>query len=138
MKEIPVSYVRANQWGIVIFVVLALAFQEPYIILALWVVQVIGWLNGVKGNLFIQLSKPYLEKHIAGGKKEAAELQKFNNTLAVIMLSVSVILFLTPSWVTAGYIVAGMVALAALGAILGYCIGCTIYFQYKQWKSRQG
>ena len=137
MKEVPILYVRANQAGIVLLVLLTFLFQMPLIILLLWTIQTIGLLNGVKGNLFIQIAKPYLENKIAGGKTEAVELQRFNNMLAVIMLTVSVLFFMF-EWMTAGYVLAGMVGFAALAAICGYCIGCTIYFQFKQWKSRQG
>jgi hypothetical protein len=28
-----------------------------------------------------------------------------------------------------------MVGLAALAAVAGYCIGCTIYYQYKKWRA---
>ncbi|OXM14233.1 hypothetical protein CGZ75_14820 [Paenibacillus herberti] len=48
----------------------------------------------------------------------------------------SLILFAL-GWSVAGYIFLGMMFAAALAAILGYCIGCTIYFQFKQFRARQ-
>nr|WP_309225027.1 DUF4395 family protein [Paenibacillus sp. JMULE4] len=38
------------------------------------------------------------------------------------------------SWV--GYLFAGMVAAAAFVAICGFCVGCFLYFQFKQLRNR--
>ena len=36
MREIPMRYVKANQLGIVLFVIVSLALQQPWIAVALW------------------------------------------------------------------------------------------------------
>ncbi len=128
MKEIPIPYVRANQTGIVLLVVLAIIFQQPFLIAALWAIQVIGLWQGVRANLIVQLAAPLLHGRIAGAQTEAAELQRFNNSIAVILLTLSVVSFwLMPgSWV--GYLFAGMVAAAAFVAICGFCVGCFFIF----------
>lgn len=136
MKEIPVPLVRTNQTGIVLFVLLAAAFRQPLLIVLLWVIQVIGLVGGARANLFILLLKPLLAPRLAGAKTEAAELQRFNNSIAVILLTLSVAGFAL-GWNIAGYVLAGIVALAAFTAICGYCIGCTLYYQYKQFKARR-
>ncbi|RUT36319.1 DUF4395 domain-containing protein [Paenibacillus zeisoli] len=132
MKEIPVSYVKANQTGIVLFVILATVFAQPYLLLALWLVQAIGLLTGY--NLFVILAKPFLKVH--PNHTQAAELTRFNNTLAVIFLTLSLIGFLIqlPGM---GYMFAWFLFAAAFAALCGYCIGCTIYFQFKQFKARR-
>ncbi|MNV57436.1 hypothetical protein D3C71_1497660 [compost metagenome] len=131
MKEIPESYVKANQTGIVLFVIAASIFAQPYLLLALWLVQVIGLLTGY--NLFVILAKPFLKVDL--NKTQAVELQRFNNTLAVIFLTLSLIGFLVQiPWI--GYTFAWFLFAAAFAAICGYCIGCTIYFQFKQFKAR--
>jgi hypothetical protein len=135
VKEIPISYVRSNQWGIVIFVLFSIFFAQPLIIAVLWAVQVAGLTFGLKANAFIQLAKPLLKNRISGAPTEAAELQRFNNSIAVILLTFSLIGF-GLGWSAAGYIFAATVALAAFIAILGFCIGCFFYFQFKQWKTR--
>ncbi|RCW47975.1 DUF4395 domain-containing protein [Paenibacillus prosopidis] len=136
MKEVPIPYVRSNQVGIVTVIILAIALQQPWLIAALWIIQVLGLVFGPKANLFITVARPFLTRIIASSKTEAAELQRFNNSLGVGFLTLSLLSFLF-GWTLAGYIIAGMMSVAALGAILGYCIGCTIYFQYKQFRARR-
>lgn len=132
MKEIPEPYVKANQIGIVLFVILTAVFDQPYLLLALLVIQAVGLLTGK--NLFVLLAKPFLK--VKGAPTQAQELQRFNNTLAVIFLTLSLLSFLI-QLPFLGYIFAAMLFLAAFAAICGYCIGCTIYFQYKQFKARR-
>jgi hypothetical protein len=136
MKEIPIPYVRSNQAGIVAVLLIAIILQLPWLVAALWIVQVAGLIFGPKANLFIIAARPYLSKRIANAQTEAAELQRFNNALGVGFLTCSLLSF-TLGWSVAGYIFAGMMGAAALGAILGYCIGCTLYFQFKQFRARR-
>ncbi|MBB3130212.1 hypothetical protein FHS19_004917 [Paenibacillus rhizosphaerae] len=132
MKEIPEPYVKANQTGIVLFVILTAVFNQPYILLALWIIQVLGLLTGK--NAFVLLAKPLLR--VQGKPTQALELQRFNNVLAVLFLTLS-LLFFALQLPVLGYIFAAMLFLAAFAALCGYCIGCTVYFQYKQFKARR-
>lgn len=134
MKEVPISYVKANQTGIVVVVLLAFAFQWPWLVALLWVIQVLGLIGGGKWNLFVAVSKGFLPQ--SSTETQAAELTRFNNALAVIFLSLSLACF-TIGWSMVGYVFTGFLLLAAGAALLGYCIGCTIYYQYKQIISRQ-
>ncbi|MEO3946289.1 DUF4395 domain-containing protein [Gorillibacterium sp. CAU 1737] len=131
-RKIPVPYVKANQTGIVLFVIGAFAFQQPWVLAALWLIQVIGLASAGKANLFVRLAKPWLS--IKGSRTEAYELQRFNNTLAVLFLTLSLLSF-SFGLTLAGYLFATMLLAAAGAALAGYCIGCTIYFQYKRWKA---
>lgn len=135
MNEIPLPYVKANQTGIVTFVIIAAIAQQPWLIALLWVIEAAGLAFGMKGNLFVRIAKPLLRKRIAGALTEARELTRFNNTLAVIFLSLAV-LFFALQWTVAAYVMSGMLALAALGGLLGYCVGCFLFYQYKQLKNR--
>ncbi|MWV45817.1 DUF4395 family protein [Paenibacillus sp. HJL G12] len=132
MKEIPEPYVKANQTGIVLLVIFTAVFNQPLILLALWCIQVVGLIAGK--NLFVLLAKPFLK--VKGAHTQALELQRFNNTLAVLFLTLSLLSFLIGLPVL-GYVFAAMLFLAAFAAICGYCIGCTVYFQYKQFKARR-
>jgi len=136
MKEIPIPFVRSNQVGIVTVLLLAIGLQLPWLIAALWIIQVVGLILGPKANLFIIAARPFLSSRIASAQTEAAELQRFNNSLGVGFLTFSLLSF-TLGWSVVGYIFAGMMGAAALAAILGFCIGCTIYFQYKQFRARR-
>jgi hypothetical protein len=134
MKEIPIPYVRANQAAMVLLIALAAIFQQSWIILIVFAVEVAGLVFGVKGNLFVQIARPFLASLVSRSHSEAAELQRFNNSIAVILLTLSMVSFAFGLQIT-GYVLAGMVALAAFVAICGYCIGCTLYYQYKKFRA---
>ncbi|RXZ82516.1 DUF4395 domain-containing protein [Paenibacillaceae bacterium] len=134
MKEIPMPLIKANQLGIVVFIVLALLLQQPVFIYLLWAVQAIAFIAGQKGNLFVIAAKPLLRSKLVDAETQALELARFNQSIAVGLLTVSSALLLL-GWLVAGYIAAGFVLVAAGAAVLGYCVGCTIYFQYKKWKA---
>jgi hypothetical protein len=132
MKEIPVPLVRANQAGIVLFVAAAILLDTPALIAALWAIQLLGLWRGIRANLFIQVAAPFLKNRIAGAQTESRELQRFNNSIAVGLLTLSLIGFWLDRDGVTGYVLAGIVALAALVAILGFCVGCFLYYHLKR------
>lgn len=129
MREIPMPYIKSNQTGIVLFVVLAFILGQPWLLAVLWAVEVLGLITGGKWNVFVRLAKPFLKTE--GRETQADELARFNNSLAVTFLTLSLLSFLA-GWTIAGYLFAAMLFVAAGIALLGYCIGCTLYFQYKR------
>lgn len=136
MSEIPIPYLRANQTGIVGFVLIAALARQPLMIVLLWIIQVLGLIFEAKANLFIQIAKPFLKKRVVQAQTESKELSRFNNKLAVIFLTISLGLFAF-GWTIAGYIVAGMLDIAAFAAICGFCFGCFLYFQYNLLKNKR-
>lgn len=70
MNEIPVPYLRANQTGMVILVILAAIVGQPWIIAVLWLIEAAGLVFGVKGNLFIRTAKPFLQKRLLRQKRK--------------------------------------------------------------------
>jgi hypothetical protein len=129
MRENPMPYIKANQTGIVLFVLLAAAFQQPWVLAVLWLIQMTGLATSGRWNLFVRIAKPFLRTD--GRETQAEELTRFNNSLAVLFLTLSILSFAV-GWTVAGYVFAAFLFLAAGVALLGYCVGCTIYFQYKQ------
>lgn len=129
MKEIPVSYVRANQVGIILFILAAVSLKQPLILLALWLIQFAGLILGPRANLFIIVIKPFL--NIDQEETQSGELQRFNNILGLFFLTASLVSF-GLGFKVAGYGFAGAFALAAFIAFLGFCVGCTIYYQFKR------
>jgi hypothetical protein len=130
VPEIPISYVKANQIGIVAFILLATIFMMPFFLILLWVIQISGAIFGT--NLFIQLAKTFVK--VEGKETQARELQRFNVTLGILFLTISLICFAN-HWVFAGYLFAWMLGIVALIALSGYCLGCTIYYQFKKFKA---
>ncbi|WP_145326203.1 DUF4395 domain-containing protein [Paenibacillus xylanexedens] len=132
MREVPMRYVKANQVGIVLFVLLSFVFNPIVVLGALWSIQVVGLASSGKLNLFVQIGKAVLTGE--GTETQAVELQRFNNVLAVLFLSLALISF-SLGWVAAGYVFSVMLLAAASAALLGYCVGCTVYFWYKQLRA---
>ena len=130
--EIPMPYIKANQAGIVLFIIASFVLT-PWILPVLWLIQIFGLFTGGRLNLFVRIAKPWLK--VTGKDTQAAELAKFNNSLAVIFLTFSVLSF-AQGWMISAYIFATMLLAAATAALLGYCVGCTIYYQFKQMRHR--
>jgi FtsH-binding integral membrane protein len=132
MKEIPMSYIKANQTGIVLLVLLSFILQQQWLLWLLLLIQAAALLFGIRANAIVLLAKPFLRR---SRETQAVELAKFNQTLAVLFLTAACV-GLALDVQALAYIAAGMLLVAASAAILGYCIGCTIYYRYKQLKAR--
>jgi hypothetical protein len=135
MNEIPISYVRANQWGLVISILVSFLLQIPEVLLIVLVIQAVGLKYGVKYNVFVKIAKILFIKDRPSTITESAEIQRFNNSIAVGLLLLSAIFYLT-GFILLSYLFALMVAFAATLAIFGFCIGCKIYYQFKRLKQR--
>lgn len=129
MREVPMRYVKANQAGIVLSVILFFLLHRIWILAALWAIQLAGLLTEGKLNLFVQIAKLALKNK--GEEMQALELQRFNNMLAVLFLTLALVFF-GLGWDIAGYAFVAILLLAAGAALVGFCIGCTIYFWIKQ------
>jgi hypothetical protein len=130
LPDIPMAYVKANQFGIVVFILLATLIKMPFILVLLWVIQITGAIFG--SNLFIQLAKSFVK--VEGKETQARELQRFNITLGILFLTISILSFAN-GWIFAGYLFSWILGVVALIALSGYCLGCTIYYQFKRIKS---
>ncbi|MER2058364.1 MAG: DUF4395 domain-containing protein [Niallia sp.] len=130
-KTIPLPLVRTNQWVIFLSVLLSLFLQQYWIML-------IPLLAGLCGLLFqwnpiMKLANLFLKKPKKEYRQEDWDQQQFNQIIAVVCLAVSSISFFL-NWTIVGYIFAVMVGLASIIAILGFCIGCFIRFQWKKYQ----
>jgi len=134
VKEIPLRYVKANQVGIVLFVVLSFVLQQIWLLAALLVIQAAGLLTEGRLNPFIAVAKRVIRNK--GTEMQAVELQRFNNILAILFLVLALLAFAI-GWPIVGYAFSAMLLIAAGVALVGYCIGCTIYFQYKQFLAKR-
>lgn len=135
MKEIPISFVKFSQLMSLLFVAGAILLQMPIFAVVLWLITTISFLFGPKANLWMLIGKLFLRPQ-AGGETQSAELLRFNTAIAVMMLCLSVA-FLLIGWNLAAYIILGLLGAAQIAALSGYCIGCTLYFQIKQWRARK-
>jgi hypothetical protein len=132
MQDVPIAYVKANQVGVIAVIILASLLKMPFLLILLWVVLITGAIFG--SNLFMQVVKPFVK--VQGAETQAKELFRFNTTLALLFLTLS-LLCIANGWTAAGNIFAWLLGVVILVALSGYCIGCTIYYQFKQFKARR-
>ena len=134
MKTIPKPLVMANQWTIVLSVLIALLSQSAWILFIPLIANLSSLLFGFHPILVIV--KRFLSKPANAYIQEDYAQLRFNQWLAVGFLFVASVSYLL-NWSLLFNIFTIMVGLAALVAILGFCIGCFVRFQYQQWKYRR-
>lgn len=130
--RIPKPLVQINQTFIVVTGLLGIFFH-------MWLL--LPFLIGVytlatKQNPIIVFCKRFLSKPLNQYPQEDKDQQIFNQWIATICLGLS-LLFYYLHWDVAGYVFNIMVVLAAGIALMGFCIGCFIRYQYMMWKHRR-
>jgi hypothetical protein len=131
---IPRPLVRVNQWTIVIAVLLT------------WITRWDAWLwiplfAGVTGlatgvNPLMRFARLFLRQPMSHYAMEDRSQQQFNQWIAVSCLAASLIASYL-HWTAAADVFSAMVGLAAMVAILGFCIGCFLRFQWNQYRYRR-
>lgn len=134
VRSIPRPLVKANQWSIVISVVLTWVSGQEWFLLVPLLAGLSGLLFGY--NPIMQMAKLFLRKDPKEYIPEDWEQQQFNQKIAVSCLTIGFIGFLI-GWNAIGYVFTIMVAAAASVAILGFCIGCFIHYQWSQYRYRR-
>lgn len=135
-KGIPMIWIKTNQTLIALLTLISLLTQNWWLLTAVFFVQVIAYRFGIQYNIFIRFTKIIWQNRLDVNNVQSYELARFNQTLAVIMLFAAAVSGAL-GFKAGAFIFGGMVTAAATAAVLGYCIGCTIYFQYKQFKARR-
>ncbi|MCM3115775.1 DUF4395 domain-containing protein [Neobacillus sp. MER 74] len=133
-RSIPRPLVRTNQWVIVISVVLTWLSGSKWLLLIPLISGLLGLLVGFNPVMYV--AKLFLRKDSKSYIPEDWEQQQFNQKLAVSCLGIGFISFLL-GWTALGYVVTILVTVAAFVAILGFCVGCFIHFQWNQYKHRR-
>ena len=90
MKEIPLPLIKVNQAAMVLFVFLSLVFRQPLFIYAIFLIQLIALAAGARTNLLFLVAKWFLgADRLQRSDTQAAELARFNQSIAVILLGIS-------------------------------------------------
>ena len=134
MKTIPKPLVLVNQWTIVLSVIIALLTQSAWILLIPLLANLSSLLAGFHPILVI--AKRFLSKPANQYIQEDYAQLRFNQWMAVGFLFIASVSYFL-NWSILFIIATIMVGLAAFIAILGFCIGCIIRFQYQQWRYRR-
>jgi hypothetical protein len=131
--EIPMHQVRGNQLGILLSIVTSLIIQQPLFLFLPLAVQLVSRTYGIKYNLFVRLFSPLLP---ASSKTESRELLRFNQLLAILFLVVALVAYAFNLLILA-YISLSLLTVAVVLALSGFCLGCFMYFHWKQFLARR-
>ncbi|WNS45485.1 DUF4395 domain-containing protein [Paenibacillus sp. MMS20-IR301] len=134
VRGIPRPLVKINQAFIVISVLLTWITGVHWILALPLAAGLTGLLFGY--NPVIRLTAGLLKKERSAYVLEDWEQQQFNQSIAVFCLAAGLVSFLA-GWTVAAYIFTVMVAAAATVAILGFCIGCFIHYQWRMYIYRR-
>ena len=132
---IPLPIVRLNRIVIVTSVILALVTQQPLVLTALMLVILPAALFGRRASLIFKVGSVVFAKQNTLAPKEDQRTQRFNNIIAATFLVLSNLAFLV-GWPIVGWGFAVALAAAATIALLGFCVGCFIFYQFKLQKRR--
>ncbi len=84
----------------------------------------------------MKASKLFLRKPMTAYILEDKEQQAFNQKIAVTLLTIALLASIASiKWIS--ITAAIMVALASFIAILGFCIGCFVRFQWKRYQYKK-
>ncbi len=126
----PRPLVQTNRAFLVITILAALVFNKTLLVIPL----VTGLLSlALRWNPVMAISRSFLRKSPPDYRQEDPSDQRFNQGIATVLLTLAIGAFLFGAPIP-GYIFSGMVVLAAGVALLGFCIGCYLHFQIRQWK----
>lgn len=130
VRTIPRPLVKTNQWFIVLSVLISWATEQEWVLAIPLAAGLIGLFFGF--NPIMRFAAIFLKKQPSEYIPEDWDQQQFNQVIAVSCLAIGLVSFIA-GWNTVAYLFTTMVALAAFIAILGFCIGCFIRFQWKQY-----
>ena len=133
LLDVPLHRVRGNQLGILLFIVAAVSLQQLWLLVIPLVVQVISRQFGVKYNIFVRTLSPLFP---TSTKTESRVLLRFNNLLAMLFLAVALVGYALDVLVLS-YVALAMLTGAVVLALSGFCLGCFMYFQWRQFIARR-
>ena len=135
MKTIPKPLVSSNQWTIVLAVVIALITQSAWILYIPLLANLSSLLFRFHPILFL-IKRFFLRKPMSQYIQEDYGQLRFNQWLAVSFLLIGCMSDLL-NWTLLFNAATTMVGLAASIALMGFCIGCFMRFQFQQWQYRR-
>ncbi|MGM7701483.1 DUF4395 domain-containing protein [Pseudalkalibacillus sp. Hm43] len=131
IQSIPRPIIRTNQWFIFLSVVVAWFTSSEWVLLFPLITGLSGLL--FKYNPVMKLARHFLKKDHSSYIQEDREQQQFNQLIAVILL-ISALIGERIGSETLYYLSSGMVAAASFIAIMGFCIGCFVRYQWSRYR----
>lgn len=127
---IPLPIVKLNRVVLLAGIASAIMFQLPIVTTALFVIILSAVVFGKNGSLIFFIGSRLFAKQNMTAESEDPRLMRFNNSIAAILLGGAQIAFLSGKPLV-GWILSGMVAVAATIALAGFCFGCFLFYQFK-------
>lgn len=134
LLDVPLPIVNFSRAVYAGTLVLAIWLQQPLITFVLLLVVGLNVVGGRQWSILSHLGKILFRKRISETPAiplEDARLIRFNNLIVVALLLSAQIAF----WVTRtpliGWALTGIVVIASIVALAGYCIGCTVFYRFK-------
>ncbi|NTW48644.1 MAG: DUF4395 domain-containing protein [Chlorobiales bacterium] len=134
-KDIPLPIVKLNRWVLLIGIVLGALLSQPLFITVLYLILLPAVVLGKRGSLIYFIGSRLFANQIEVADYEDWRLQRFNNTIATTLLCGAQVAFLLGE-PGIGWGLSFIVAIAAGIALAGFCVGCFLYFQFKQQRYR--
>jgi len=129
-KGVPMPIVNLNRSMLAFGILIAILTQQIWITTILFLILLPTTLLGKRFSLIYWLGSILFKKKNQTAEYEDPGLQRFNNTIATTLLGFAQISFLVGQSIL-GWIFSGMVMLASGVALMGFCVGCFLYYQFK-------
>ncbi len=132
---IPMPIVTFNRAFLTVSILLSMLVQQAWMLTIIFLILLPTTLFGRKYSLIYFLGNFIFKTQIKGAETEDATLQRFNNTIATTLLGFAQIAFAIGLPIP-GWVFAGMVAVASGIALMGFCVGCFLFYQFKLQRYR--
>ncbi len=131
IEGVPAPIVTLNRAIIVSTLALAALSSTWWPVALLFALLAPAALIGRRASLIFALGQRLLPAHLlATAELEDKRMVRFNNGIATILLGGATMAF-AASVPVLGWALVGMVAFAASLALVGFCIGCFLFLQFK-------
>lgn len=129
-EDVPLPIVRLNRWFIVLAGAAALLLRSPLPLTVLLLVLLPATFLGQRWSLIFHLGRALFGERLASAEREDRRLMRFNNAIAVTLLTGAHVFFYL-GLPAVGWVLAAMVVAAAAIALAGFCVGCFLYYQFR-------
>ncbi len=137
--NIPMPIVNLNRWTLVISILAGLILQWPLVTTALFVILLFAVTFGQRGSLIFQTGKRLIAFGVlkSNGDEEGEDrkLMRFNNSIALTLLGLAQVAFLLGVPVV-GWALSLLVVVAASAALMGFCLGCVLFYRFRVYRYR--
>jgi hypothetical protein len=131
--------VKLNRWTLVIGILVGMALQWPLVTTALFLILLPAVIWGQRGSLIFKTGKRLMALGVLKSSDdedgEDRRLMRFNNSIAVTLLGLAQVAFLLGVPVL-GWAFSLLVVAAASAALMGFCLGCVLFYRFRVYKYR--